>query len=229
MVFLAFNGMNKLRVKFILSFAFLVYLFPALSQNVSFVARGNLSASGDTHTLDFGGRDLIYSPGAGIGLEIGLQIEIFEDFTLQSTLGHQLSLNLQTESFNGVSNESSYVFNRSFISFGAGKYFVLGENVFNGIFLEGGVQYHLPGSLKRTENDIDLGTSKYDPNLGYYLGAGARLKLKSELFLDPGIRFRSLELTAKSYTDGPIEVLPTYLQTLNVNGLELAVSLVKKF
>lgn len=196
-------------------------------QNVDFIIRGNLGIGAEYETLAYNGAEIYYSPGGGMGAEVGLQIEVAKNFILQSTLGYQLNLALQIESFNGVSNESSSIFNRKFMSFGALKKFPLTEYLFNGILIGGGAHYNIPGQLKRIEDNVDLGSSKYKSNIGYYIELAVRLKISETVYLDPGIRYRNLALDGKSYSEGTINDLPESLQKLNANGVELGLVLVK--
>ncbi|GEM_PF-4584364 len=199
----------------------------ARAQSLSLVGRGNLSIGLQYNDLDYNGGELFYSPGGGMGLEGGLRLDIGEGFAIQSTLGYQLHLALQTESINGISNKSSFNFNRKFVSFGMLKKFKLGHGIVGGFQLGAGTSLNLPGTLKRIENDNELGESNYNSNVGFYFEAGLRLRILDNVYLDPAIRYRQLSFVAKSFSDGAISDLPEHLQQLNANGIELGLTIVK--
>ncbi|VXD11164.1 outer membrane beta-barrel protein [Marinoscillum sp. 108] len=198
------------------------------AQSLNFVGRGNLSIGAEYQSIDYNGGDLFYSPGGGIGVELGLQLDIVKGFAIQSTLGYQLHLALQAESVNGVSNKSSFNFNRKFISLGVLKNFKLTDKTVNSLQVGTGASINFPGTLKRTENDNELGESSYHSNFGLYFELALRLKLSDKVYLDPAIRYRRLNFSAESYSNGPITDLPDYLQDLNSNGIELGITFVKK-
>jgi len=196
------------------------------AQELHFISRVNISIGMDYKTLNYAGSEMLYSPGGGMGLEAGLQLDLQNGFALQSTIGYQLHLAFQGESGGGFSNKSSFNFNRKFLSLGALKNFKLsdGTGTLNGIHLGAGTHINLPGSLKRIENEFELGTSKYDPSLGFYVEIGLNLKIDEDMFFTPSIRYRQLSFSAKSFTEGSISNLPDYLQELNANGVELGVT-----
>lgn len=196
------------------------------AQGVNFVLRGNTSNGLDAISLDYLGNNLQTSPGGGIGLEAGLQLPLMENLLLQPTLGHFLSFGFQYESINGTSNQSSMIFNRIFLSLGVIKQFKFDKPVFQGLLLGTGLQYNLPGKLKRTENNQELGYTTYDNSMAIYMEVGLRIKIAKALFLDPGIRFRRLHFNINGYSDGDIADLPGELRNLNANGLEFGLSFV---
>ena len=214
-------------IKNIILVSLFVSAIQSFGQSLDFIARGNLSIGSKYETLDYSGADMFYSPGGGMGIELGLQWKLVENLYFQSSLGYQLNLALQTESFNGITNKSSFSFGRTFLSTGITKKFFISEDLFNGIMLGGGVQYSLPSSLTRIENETDLGSSRYKANLGYFIDLGVRLRMSETVFLEPGIRYRNLRLDGKSYNQGAIDDLPPALQNLNANGVELGLSLIK--
>ena len=193
------------------------------------VARGNLSIGAEYETLDYSGGDILYSPAGGMGFEVGLQSRLAKNLFLQSTLGYQLNLALQAESFNGVTNRSSFSFNRKFINVGLLTRFLIPEDiaVFEGFTLGSGVHFSFPGKLTRIENEEQLGSSRYKSNIGYYIDLGVRLRMSENVLLEPGIRYRRVQHDGKSFTEGPIETLPVALQNLNCNGVELGLTLIK--
>ena len=207
---------------------FLISTSMGYAQNLDFIIRTNLGIGAEYETLDYNTGDLYYSPGGGMGAEVGLQVEVAENFSLQSTIGYQLNLALLAESTNGVSNKSSFLFNRKFISFGAFSKIPFSNNLVNSLLVGGGIHYNMPGRMERIENDIDLGISRYNTGIGYYVDLSLRLKVSKRVFLDPGIRYRRLSLDAKSYSEGDISDLPIYLQTLNTNGIELGFAIVRR-
>lgn len=198
------------------------------AQELSLIGRTNLSIGLDYRVLDYFGEDLLYSPGGGMGLELGLQVDMGEGFALQSTLGYQLNLAFQIESFDGVTNKSSSSFNRKFVSLGALKGFNLNGTTIKSLQFGSGINFNWPGALSRIENDVELGKSTYSTGIGLYFEAGLRLQILDNTYLDPAIRYRKLSFTAKSFTQGAVSELPDYLQKLNANGIELGVTFVRK-
>ncbi|MEM6644542.1 MAG: hypothetical protein AAF616_16300 [Bacteroidota bacterium] len=198
------------------------------AQNISFIARTNLSIGTEYQNIDYNGGNLLYSPGGGIGIELGLQVPLVKGFAIQSTLGYQQNLALQAESVNGVSNRSSVSFNRKLISLGLSKGFKLSDGTIKSLQLGVGSNLNFPGTLKRIENDERLGESNYNSNIGLYFEIALRIAISEGMYLDPAIRYRQLDFSVDSFSDGPTTDLPGYLQALNANGIELGVTFVKE-
>ncbi|TRX61424.1 outer membrane beta-barrel protein [Fulvivirga sp. M361] len=216
--------MKKIILSVILSIS---TLYAALSQSMSVMVRTNISIGMDYQSLDFNGNELFYSPGGGIGIEGGLQLEMIERLYAYISVGYQLNLALQAENVNGSSNKTSFNFNRKLITLGAAKIIKLSENTVQGLILGAGMNYSIPGKIRIEENDADFGEISYESGFGFHLETGLRLRLSEGLYLDPSIRYRSLDLSGKSYNRGSFESLPDYLQELDASGLELGVTIVK--
>lgn len=211
-----------------LIFFFSLILAKGYSQKLNLIGRFNLGIGTEYQNLDYNGASVPYSPGGGIGVEIGFQSALIKNLMIQSTLGYQLNLALQAESSNGASNKTSFSFNRKFVSLGLAKKFELSEGIIDGFLIGSGINYNFPGRLKRIENDDRLGESEYSANLGYYFELGLRLDISQSIFLDPAIRYRRLNFVANSFSEGTVTELPRDLIDLNANGIELGLTIVKK-
>ncbi len=197
-------------------------------QEFNLIGRLNGSIGLNYESLDYYGGTMAYSPGGGAGLEIGTEYHIFKGMYGYGTVGYQYNLALQLQSGNNGSNKSSATFSRTFLTFGVNKMFKLSENTLYGLVIGIGGNYNIPGKLKITENDISQVPIQYDSNLGFHIDAKLRLKLSDKFFLEPGIRYRKLELDAKSSGISNPEVLPSHFRTLNTSGVEIAVSIIKR-
>ena len=69
----------------------------------------------DYQSLNFNGADILYSPGGGMGLEGGIQLKITKNFYTSISVGYQRHLAFQSENVYGVSNKTSFNFNRKFL------------------------------------------------------------------------------------------------------------------
>ncbi|MDH7445487.1 hypothetical protein [Aquimarina sp. 2201CG14-23] len=198
------------------------------AQDFNLIGRLNGSIGFNYESLDYNGGSTAYSPGGGMGLEIGAEYHIAKGFYGYGTLGFQYNLALQLQSGSGGSNKSSFTFSRTFLTFGIQKFFKLSDGTLHGISFGAGGNYSIPGKLKITENDVSADPIEYDSALGFHIDAKLRLKLSDKFFLEPGIRYRQLELDAKSFGSNDPIVLPSDLSTLNVSGVEIAITVIKK-
>ncbi|GAA0716727.1 hypothetical protein GCM10009430_12710 [Aquimarina litoralis] len=198
------------------------------AQEVNLIGRLNGSIGFNYDSVDYNGGSLAYSPGGGMGLEVGAEYHMFKGLYGYGTLGFQYNLALQLQSGTEGSNKSSVTFNRTFFTFGVHKLFKLSENTLHGLVIGAGGNYSLPGKLKITQNDVSGDPIEYKPGLGFHLDARLRLKLSDKFFLEPGIRYRQLELDVKSFGNNSTDILPPYLRELNTSGIEISVSVIKK-
>ncbi|MFD2563970.1 hypothetical protein [Aquimarina rubra] len=207
---------------------FCVMFNVGFAQEVSLIGRLNGSIGFNYESIDYNGGSMAYSPGGGMGLEVGAEYNIFKGLYGYGTLGYQYNLAIQLQSGNGGSNKSSVTFSRTFFTLGIHKLFKLSDNTLNGIVIGVGGNYSIPGRLKITENDFSADPIKYKSNVGFHIDAKLRLKLSDKFFLEPGLRYRQLELEAESFGSNGIDVLPSHLRTLNTSGIEIALSVIKK-
>ncbi|SEL23609.1 hypothetical protein SAMN04487910_2115 [Aquimarina amphilecti] len=199
-----------------------------MAQEISLIGRLNGSIGFNYETIDYSGGNLAYSPGGGMGFEVGAEYSFFKGLSGYGTLGYQYNLAFQLQSGTEGSNKSSVTFSRTFFTFGINKFFKLSDNTLQGIVIGVGGNYNIPGKLKITENDFSADPIEYESNIGFHIDAKLRLKLSNALFLEPGIRYRQLELDAESFGSNTIAALPSHLRVLNTSGIEIAVSIVKK-
>ncbi|WP_299190025.1 hypothetical protein [uncultured Aquimarina sp.] len=197
------------------------------AQELNLIGRLNGSIGFNYESIDYNGGSLAYSPGGGMGLEIGAEYSFFKGLSGYGTLGYQYNLALQLQSGTNGSNKSSVTFGRVFFTLGVNKFFKFSENTLHGIVIGVGGNYSIPGKLRITENDFSADPIEYGTNLGFHIDAKLRLKLSDVIFLEPGIRYRQLELEAKSFGPNTIDALPSHLRTLNTSGVEISVSIIK--
>lgn len=210
------------------------------AQEIELLARGNLSIGwGNYEELNYqvlGSSDeitLLYSAGGGMGLEVGPSFLLANGFAIQTTVGFQINMAFQKQTYasgsGSSSNASSALFSRTFISTGVTKQISLsGSKVVKGIQLGSGIAYNMPGGLTRVENDENLGTSKYKSNVALYFETGLKLQVSPMVCLTPNLRYRSLRFDVKSFSEGETSELPASLQDLNANGLELGLTVSKR-
>jgi len=200
-------------------------LNPIMAQRIDWIGRANLSVGLDYQTQDFDGEDTFYSPGGGFGLEVGGQYELIEDLALYLTTGYQLHVGLRSEDFDDGSLTTSFGFNRKFFTTGFNKFLFLEDRLpIEGVIIGAGVNYNFPGRLSRTENNFDLGVSRYQSALGFHVDVKVRLDIFDKINFEPGLRFRSLEFFVDSFSEGPVNGLPDHLRRLNANGIELSLT-----
>ena len=200
----------------------------ATAQNLKFVGRYNLGIGAQYETLDYNGASVLYSPGGGMGLEAGLAYEVVKNLDTYVTVGFQKNLALQYESMNGVSNKTSFSFGRTFVSGGINKLFQLSEGTFNGIILGGGINYNMPGKLKIIENNENRGIATYNSALGFHIDAKLKLKFNDNFSLEPGLRYRNINFESSNTLSGNSS-FPEGLRQVNATGVDLSVSIAKRF
>ncbi len=210
----------------------LAIAFGIQAQTISWTGKANLSIGMDYQSINYYDGEIFYSPGGGIGIEGGIQLEIIKNLNLYTSLGYQLNFALQAENSNGVSNRSSFSFNRKFLTLGVSKIIQLSDiNTVQGLLFGGGVNFSIPGTMKIIENKNTEFITKYKPNLGYHFETGLRLDLSQGFYLDATIRYRALEFSGKSfsYSGGSHSGTGTeFLNKLNASGIELGATFVKK-
>lgn len=210
---------------------FLISIFMSIysyGQKVQLAGRVNNGLGFDYRYVDYYGGQVGFSPGGGIGVELGANTEIFKNLHLLTTIGYQLNLGLQYENINGTSTKSSLKFDRKFISIGMVKVFELENTFLSGITVGAGANLNFPGKFKRTENNQKLGSISFDPSLGYYAELGFQIGLIESIYLYPNLRYRNLNFKANSYSEGSLNNLPVRMQTLNANGIEFGLTIVKR-
>ncbi len=221
--------MKKITTLLILN---IIIAFGIQAQNITWTGRANLSVGMDYQSISYYDGEMFYSPGGGIGIEGGIQLEIIKNLNLYTSLGYQLNFALQAENNNGVSNRSSFSFNRKFLTLGVNKIIQLSDiNTVQGIILGGGVEFNIPGTMKIIENKDTEFLTKFKPNLGFHFETGLRLDLSQGFFLDATIRYRALEFSGKSfsYSRGSLSGTGTeFSDMLNASGIELGATFVKK-
>lgn len=198
------------------------------AQRLNFLLRGNLSVGLDYQTLDYDGSSIIYSPGGGIGLEPGVELQLAKNTYAYATAGYQFNLSARVERSSYYSNKTSFSFNRKFFTVGANQLIPLSDGILNGLMLGGGGNFSIPGKLTRFENDYDLGSVTYKSGIGFHVDAKLRLKFSDNISMDAGLRYRNLELKYDTYDSGGSYILPDYLQTLNASGIEISATLVQR-
>ncbi|MFT6963000.1 MAG: opacity protein-like surface antigen [Flammeovirgaceae bacterium] len=136
----------------------------------------------------------------------------------------------QSETLNGFSNKSNFNFNRKFLTVGALQLIPFSEtNTVRGLLLGAGMNYNLPGALKRTENEVSFGVAEYKSKVGFHVDLGLKLAFDDQISLYTGLRYRHLQLELDSYTEGDVNSLPKYIVDLNASGIEVSVTLAKSF
>lgn len=208
---------------------FSIFFFTQVSgQALTMVLRGNVGAGMSYYTLDYSGGSIFYSPGGGVGLEAGMQLELLKNLNLGVTFGYQHHLALQAETSTFYTNKTSFTFNRKYVSIATTKYFKISDKVLQNAITGAGFSYNSPGALIRTENNKNLGRSEYDNRFAVFFEGGLGFKASDTWSVNPTLRYRLLKFDAISFSEGEVVDLPTHLQRLNANGLEVGVTLIKK-
>lgn len=206
----------------------------AMSQDLNLLGRANIGIGFDYLTQDFNGLNTRYSPGGGIGLEVGMEGEINNDLFWYGTVGITFNLNLHYEEVMNMTRRTSFSWNKKYFTGGVNKYFELRNKYFKDFYGGGGLLLSFPGTLRRTENGTGNGNSgflgriKYNPALGFQLHSGTTLTIFDGFLLRPEIRYRFINYNSKSFTKGDIDDLPPGLKKANGQGIDISVTLVKQ-
>ena len=214
----------------LLLLSFLCFIAEAgYSQDLKLLLRLNRSFGFNYEQLNYyGGNAILYSPGGGGGIEIGLARKLGPNTDIYGSLAYQQNLALQYTNINGQSQKSSFLFNRKTASLGLNHSFILSERWLRGFVLGGGLSYNFPGKLKIIEEDIEYGAIGYSSNPGYHADVKLIFELTEGLRLNPGLRYRNTLFFANSYEKGPISALPEKFRDLQASGVELSVTLLKE-
>lgn len=202
------------------------------AQKLGLLIKYNASFGFTQDYLNYNGLEYNYSPGGGMGLELGLDAEVAKGFSANLSIGYQQNLVWQYSNVNGFVNESSFKFNRKFVSVGLKQLIRFSDNFFQGMFIGGGVNYSIPGKFIITENEWRYGIIEYSPALGFYGDLGFRLRIseRKRLYVEPGFRVKILRMNAKAYESGEVSDLADSYKDLNVSGIEVfSIGLIKKF
>ncbi|WP_165784609.1 hypothetical protein [Solitalea longa] len=203
-----------------------VFGFNARAQKFDFISKINIGIGANYNSIDYDGGDVFYSPGGGMGIELGLGYHATENLVPYLTLGYQQNIAIQYISSNGESLESSVFFNRTSFFAGANYDYMPWKSALKGIRFGGGINYNFPGKMKITENNSTYSDLSYDSSLGYNADVAFIVAIKSIKLL-PGIRYRNMSFSASNSADRYL--LPSHLKTLNGSGVDLTISFVKSF
>ena len=218
------------RLNQFLVFGFLIVSVTTSSaQKFGVVLRPNISAGAEYHSISYFGGDIYYSAGGGVGLEIGGVLSITEGLSVYSTAGYQQHFAIQLEDNNNFENKSSFTFNKKFFTIGATQKIKISDYFFQGILIGGGINYTIPGKIRITEDNLELGDISYDSNPGFHIDVLFRMRMAEGFYFDPGLRFRYHKFNATSYEDGELDLLPQHLVDLQSSGIELSFAVVKMF
>lgn len=204
--------------------------------------RTNLGIGAKYETLQFDNADsygeLIYSPGGGIGLELGVGYLLKDHLLTYGAVGYQQNIALQYHSSNyGGTDKTSFFFNKTSLQVGTNYRFKFREKGKFGMLLGGGGSFNLPGKMSITELNFHYGDVTFKPALGLHAETGVFIELK-KLILKGSIRLRHLNYKLKNYnqpsdsntwTTDNYEQFPNYIQKVNASGGDLSFSLIKKF
>ena len=202
------------------------------AQKLGLLLRGNASFGFTQDFLNYNGLTYNYSPGGGVGVELGLEAEVAKGFSANFTLGYQQNIIWQFSNSDGNVNETSFQFNRKFVAVGIKQLFRLSDHFFQGIFLGAGGNYSIPGKFKITENNWRYGDIEYSPAVGFHGEAGFRLRIseRRRLYLEPGFRVKIIYMNARAFEFGEVSDIADSFKDLNVSGLEVySIGLIKKF
>lgn len=207
--------------------------------NYELIIRSNLGIGADYTSLEYSNinseGELLYSPGGGIGLELGLACLPFKSIEVYSTLGYQQNLALQYQSSsNGETDKTSFSFSRGSILIGANYIYKFSEKM--GLKIGGGGSYNIPGKMSVTELNVDYGKFTFDSEFGFHLETGFFYELKNWKFF-PSIRYRNLNFYLKDYNQQinissrraeNYEQLLSNIKNLNANGVDLSLTIRRK-
>lgn len=219
--------------RWISTILFLLFATTCLQgQKLGLLLRYNASFGFTQDYLNYNGFEYNYSPGGGIGLELGLEGEVAKGFSANLTIGYQQNLVWHYNNTNGFVNETSFKFNRKFVAVGLKQLIRFTDHVFQGMYIGGGMNYSIPGTFKVTENDWRYGDIDYSPALGFHGDLGFRLRIseRKRLYVEPGFRVKIIRMSAKAYESGEVSDLADSFNDLNVSGIEVfSLGLIKKF
>ncbi len=180
----------------------IIFIFPAIgfAQGVSFYGTGALNAGFKNQIMDFGGSKAAYGHGSGIALHLGAQLESNANFFFYTELGLNVSLAYQYESYNGYSNKSAFSFNYKSASIGVGKLFPFGNSsFFDGLRLNAGADFNIPGTASLTENNQYIGSIEYANSLGFHIEGKVSFLINEVLFIEPGIGYNQVSFNSTEY------------------------------
>lgn len=203
-------------------------LVRAQAQELNALGKVTLGIGFDRLNQDFNGLTTSYSPGGGIGFEVGSEGELPQDVFWYGMIGICLNLNYHLENSNGIQNRTFYTWNRKLISAGANKYFDIRNKYIANVFAGGGLTYYIPGKLKREETNDYLGAIEYKSTIGFQLDAGCTFHLNESITLRPALRYRYAKFKSTAFSQGTINQLDPALQKANAVGIDLTVSIVKQ-
>ncbi|RYE39748.1 MAG: hypothetical protein EOP48_25400, partial [Sphingobacteriales bacterium] len=138
------------------------------------------------NTVDFqqvitsGNKTLMYSPGGGLGLRLGLGKYITKRLSTDIYTGYQQILAFSYENNSGETNKSYGSF--SYITVGATVNLTVlkfEKSAFEEIQLLGGGYWNVPGSIKEEENEKTLNNTSYNNSFGWLAGVKSVLNLGS--------------------------------------------------
>jgi len=224
---------SALFVLFSVALTVLVPSSPALAQSTHFISRVNWSAGFEYKQLDYYGENVLYSPGGGgLGLEFGFARNFLPGLEAYATVGFQWQFAYRTneECPGHVADvdETKFSFGRYFATVGMNQYIGINRGPLPDIIVGGGVNFNVPIRMRMTENNKPLGNIRYDQAQGYHVDVKMRFSTDREgVFIEPGLRYRHLELNASEYAEGDVSILPDYLQNVNARGIELSLTIVK--
>ncbi len=213
--------------KAILLFLFVLSVSASYAQELGVFARGNLSIGTQYQMIEFSSENLYYSGGGGMGLEIGVQRAVKKNLDLVASIGYQLNMALRYDIVGDDDLTSSALFNRKFLSIGIANRMDINNQSLAQIVLGAGLQYHIPGRLQRTQNDIKLDDVDYRSQLGFYLEGGMSFELSNNARINPTVRYRFVSFEAHGFAPDAQMLFDSELVEYNGNGFELGVTLIK--
>lgn len=195
---------------------------------IDLIGRANVGFGFNYQEMDFQNEPILYSPGGGMGLEIGGQTEVYDNVYAYFTMGWHQNLRLKLPNSENSQNRdrSSFVFARFPFTLGANYVWTFDDPWVQGIIVGGGLSYNKPSRLKLIENNDRLGLISYNGNVAVLLDFKIRMELFKGFYFDPGIRYRRLKFRADEHAKGNVKDLPNHLRTLNASGLDFSATFV---
>ena len=191
--------MKSLYIRLFLVLPLLILVNITHAQDLSLYGSFGYNLGFSNANLDYAGSDLKYGYGNGLSLNAGLQYDTPIPVFLYAEAAVNFAFSLQYESFNGVSNKTSFGFNYKSLSLGLGHLFEIPSvDVINGIIVKGGLDYNIPGDAKVTENNSDYGRIAYGTSIGYQAAVKLSLQFSEQLLFDFGLTYRKAYF---DYTD----------------------------
>ncbi|MFN6946222.1 MAG: outer membrane beta-barrel protein [Cytophagaceae bacterium] len=165
------------KILFITGLFFCLIIINVTAQiKTELILRHNIGIGLVYNTLKFsnpqGSGEMIYSPGGGMGIEVGLGFSLNKNIEVYGTMGYHQNLALNSHTSNMRTDRTSFSFNRKTFLFGANYQFRFTEGGRTGLKFGGGGSYNIPGTMSITELNVPRGNFRYGSEFGFHFETG---------------------------------------------------------